>query len=117
MVVGFDENELARLMLFAGITSIISLGLFLPRLISRVHEKGVIVVAFLSSGVTSMISVIVAGYYPHKWLVFAMISVGCLSTLSFPAIAALKSNNISDKVSVFASVAGEQLTMLTLEIG
>lgn len=99
VVLGFDAKELARLLLLAGIAGILTQGVLLQPLVNCLREKGVISVAFFASMACSTAMVFIAGFYPHKWLVFALIPVSSLSNLSFSAIAALKSTNISEKVS------------------
>jgi len=98
VVIGFDSKDLARLMLFGAIAGIAGQGLLLQPLINRVKERGVIIAAFLDNLLTALLTIFIAGFYPHKWVIFAMIPAGILSNLSFPAISALKSMNISEKV-------------------
>lgn len=94
---GFSSKHLAYVIILGGFTSILSQGMLLQPLINRFHERGVITLAFLDNFITSLISVFVA-LYPREWIVFATIPLGILSTLSFPAISALKSINISEQV-------------------
>ncbi|KAG2775132.1 hypothetical protein Pcac1_g14397 [Phytophthora cactorum] len=95
-IVGFDVKDFGNLMLVGGILALLGQILLLKPLVSCVREKGVIVIALVASMLGTCGFVAIA-YYPHKWLVYAMCIPGCISDLSFPAISALKSINVSEK--------------------
>ncbi|KAG7394614.1 Hippocampus abundant transcript 1 protein [Phytophthora boehmeriae] len=95
-IVGFDVKDFGNLMLLGGIGALVSQGLLLKPLLSCMDEKGVIVLALVTNVVTSC-GFVASAYHPHKWLIYAMTVPGCISDLSFPAISALKSNNVSEK--------------------
>lgn len=98
VVVGFDSKDLAYLSLIGAAATIVGQGLVLQPLVKRVHERGVIVVSFVDHLFAALVTVIIADFYPHKWLVYVMICAGIFANLSFPAISALTSMSISEKV-------------------
>jgi len=104
VVVGFDSKDLAFLSLIGAVTSIIGQALVLQPLVSRVHERGVIIVSFVDHVLAALGTIIIAGYYPHKWLAFVTVCAGILASLSFSAISALTSMNISEKVCALLSM-------------
>ncbi|EEY53508.1 Major Facilitator Superfamily (MFS) [Phytophthora infestans T30-4] len=95
-IVGFDVKDFGYLMLVGGVLALLGQVLLLKPLVSCVREKGVIVIALIANMVGTCGFVAVA-YYPRKWLVYALCVPGCISDLSFPAISALKSINVSEK--------------------
>ncbi|CAI5731643.1 unnamed protein product [Peronospora farinosa] len=95
-IVGFDVKDFGDVMLLGGVLSLLAQCLLLKPLITCFKEKGVIVIAVIASFVT-MVGFTGTAFYPHKWVVYALCVPGSLSDLSFPAIAALKSINVSEK--------------------
>lgn len=84
-------------MLIGGVASILAQVVLLKPLMDCVKEKGVIVVALLTS-ILDCIVFIVSAFYPEKWLIFAVAAPSCIGELSFAAISSLKSVNVSEKV-------------------
>ncbi|UIZ20918.1 hypothetical protein KXD40_000231 [Peronospora effusa] len=95
-IVGFDVKDFGDVMLLGGVLSLLAQCLLLKPLVTCFKEKGVIVIAVIASFVT-MVGFTGTAFYPHKWVVYALCVPGSLSDLSFPAIAALKSINVSEK--------------------
>jgi predicted MFS family arabinose efflux permease len=96
-VLGFDEKNVAHLMLVSGLASIFSQTLLLRPLMHLMRERGVIIVALLGCILESG-GFAATAFYPKKWIAFTLTAPGCLSDLSFAAISSLKSINCSEKV-------------------
>ncbi|POM73036.1 Major Facilitator Superfamily (MFS) [Phytophthora palmivora] len=96
-IVGFNVKDFGNLMLLGGVLALLGQVLLLKPLVACVREKGVLVIALIASMMGTCGFVVIA-YYPRKWLVYAMSIPGCISDLSFPAISALKSINVSEQV-------------------
>lgn len=97
-VLGFDEKNVAHLMLVSGLASIFSQTLLLRPLMHLMRERGVIIVALIGCILESG-GFAATAFYPKKWIAFSLTAPGCLSDLSFAAISSLKSINCSEKVS------------------
>ncbi|POM61788.1 Major Facilitator Superfamily (MFS), partial [Phytophthora palmivora] len=95
-IVGFNVKDFGNLMLLGGVLALLGQVLLLKPLVACVREKGVLVIALIASMMGTCGFVVIA-YYPRKWLVYAMSIPGCISDLSFPAISALKSINVSEQ--------------------
>lgn len=85
------------MMLLGGVLALLGQGLLLKPLVSCFKEKGVIIIAAIASFVKT-VGFAGTAFYPRKWVVYALCVPGSLSELSFPAISALKSINVSEKV-------------------
>ena len=83
--------------LLGGGLALVGQGLLLQPLVSCCKEKGVIIIAMIATSM-NMAGFAGTAFYPHKWAIYVSCMPGLLSDLSFPAIAALKSINVSDKV-------------------
>ncbi|KAI9998976.1 hypothetical protein PInf_003640 [Phytophthora infestans] len=86
-IVGFNVKDFGNLMLLGGVLSLLGQGLLLKPF--RRETIGFAGTAF----------------YPDKWVVYASSVPGMLSDLSFPAISALKSINVSEKALPFVVAA------------
>ncbi|CAH0480278.1 unnamed protein product [Peronospora belbahrii] len=95
-IVGFDVKDFGNLMLLWVVLALLVQGLLLKPLITCFKEKGVIIIATIASFVKT-VGYIGTAFYPQKWVVYALCVPGSLNDLSFPAIAALKSMNVSEK--------------------
>lgn len=95
--VGFNEKDMAHLMLVGGLTAIVAQSLVLKPLMDCIHEKGVIIVALIGS-ILATADYIATAFYPLKWIVYVGTVPNCISELSFAAISSLKSINCSEKV-------------------
>ena len=85
--------------LLGGALALLGQGLLLQPLVSCFKEKGVIIISMIAT-LVNMAGFAGTAFYSHKWVVYASCMPGLLSDLSFPAIAALKSINVSDKVRI-----------------
>lgn len=97
-MLGFDEKNVAHLMLISGLASIFSQTVILRPLMNCIRERGVIIVALIGCILESGGFAFTA-FYPEKWIAFTLTAPGCLSDLSFAAISSLKSVNCSEKVN------------------
>ncbi|CAI5730280.1 unnamed protein product [Hyaloperonospora brassicae] len=95
-IVGFDVKDFGIMRLLGGGLALVGQGLLLRPLVSCCKEKGVIIIAMIATSV-NMAGFAGTAFYPHKWAIYVSCMPGLLSDLSFPAIAALKSINVSDK--------------------
>ncbi|KAE9155693.1 hypothetical protein PF006_g386 [Phytophthora fragariae] len=95
-IVGFDVEDFANLMLLGGVLALLGQGLLVKTLVSCFKEKGVIIIALIASLMKTS-GFAGAAFYPHKWVVFLSCAPGCIGDLTFPAISALKSMNVSEK--------------------
>ncbi|KAG6946511.1 hypothetical protein JG687_00016666 [Phytophthora cactorum] len=95
-IVGFNVKDFGNLMLLGGVLSLLGQGLLLEPLVGCFKEKGVIIIALIASFVRT-VGFAGTAFYPYKWVVYASSVPGTLSDLSFPAISALKSINVSEK--------------------
>ncbi|KAH7492256.1 Hippocampus abundant transcript-like protein 1 [Phytophthora ramorum] len=95
-IVGFDVKDFGNLMLLGGVLSLLGQGLLLKPLVGCFKEKGVIIIALLACFV-KMCGLAGTAFYPHKWVAYAANLPGTFCDLSFPAISALKSINVSEK--------------------
>ncbi|EEY53509.1 Major Facilitator Superfamily (MFS) [Phytophthora infestans T30-4] len=95
-IVGFNVKDFGNLMLLGGVLSLLGQGLLLKPFVSCFKEKGVIIIAMIAS-VVRTVGFAGTAFYPDKWVVYAASVPGMLSDLSFPAISALKSINVSEK--------------------
>ncbi|KAF1329154.1 Major facilitator superfamily, partial [Globisporangium splendens] len=95
-VVSFNEKDTSRIMLLGGVLGILAQIFLLKPLMDCFKEKGVIVIALLSS-ITQCVGFTISAYYPEKWLLFAFAVPGTLGDFAFAAIASLKSINVSEK--------------------
>ncbi|KAG7382803.1 Hippocampus abundant transcript 1 protein [Phytophthora pseudosyringae] len=95
-IVAFNVKDFGNLMLLGGVLSLLGQGLLLKPLVSCFKEKGVIIIAMIACFVKT-VGCGATAFYPHKWVVYASSVPGSLSDLSFPAISALKSTNVSEK--------------------
>jgi hypothetical protein len=96
--VGFNTAELACLVLAGAAASIIGQGLLLQPLVQCFQERGVISASLAALSTAALVSAVVVGLYPHKWLVFILAPFGILVCLSIPAASALASISISEQV-------------------
>lgn len=90
-------EDFANLMLLGGVLALLGQGLLVKALVSCFKEKGVIIIALIASLMKTS-GFAGAAFYPHKWVVFLSCAPGCIGDLTFPAISALKSMNVSEKV-------------------
>ncbi|EGZ23503.1 hypothetical protein PHYSODRAFT_484306 [Phytophthora sojae] len=95
-IVGFDVKDFANLMLLGGVLALLGQGLLVKALVGCFKEKGVIIIALIASLMKTG-GFAGAAFYPHKWVVFLSFIPGCIGDLTFPAISALKSMNVSEK--------------------
>ncbi|KAI9923021.1 hypothetical protein PsorP6_000376 [Peronosclerospora sorghi] len=95
-VLGFNVNDFGNVMLLGGVISLLGQCLLLKPLVSCFKEKGVIVMAAVAN-LLKTVGFAGSAFYPHKWVIYVLCVPASLSDLSFPAIAALKSINVSEK--------------------
>ncbi|ETO64617.1 hypothetical protein F444_17902 [Phytophthora nicotianae P1976] len=95
-IVGFNVKDFGNLMLLGGVLSLLGQGLLLKPLVGCFKEKGVIIIAMIATFVRT-VGFAGTAFYPDKWVVYASSVPGSLGDLSFPAISALKSINVSEK--------------------
>ncbi|GMF32187.1 unnamed protein product [Phytophthora fragariaefolia] len=95
-IVGFDVKDFANVMLLGGVLALIGQGVLVKPLVSCFKEKGVIIIALVASFMKTS-GFASAAFYPYKWVVFLSCVPGCIGDLTFPAISALKSMNVSEK--------------------
>ncbi|KAL3667327.1 hypothetical protein V7S43_007555 [Phytophthora oleae] len=95
-IVAFDVKDFGNLMLLGGVLSLVGQGLLLKPLVSCFKEKGVIIIAMICYFLKN-VGFAGTAFYPDKWVVYASNIPGSLGDLSFPAITALKSINVSEK--------------------
>ena len=88
----FGDRDVAILFLILGLMGIFTQAAVLKPLTERVGEKNVVIVAFLFGGCHN----IMYGLAKTKGEVFAAVFLGSLTSMSFPTISAIKSNNVEE---------------------
>ena len=67
-------------------------------LMSLLNETGLVFLALIAT-VLNYLILVVAAFYPRRWIVFTYSALSGIGGLSFPAIASIKSVNCSEKVA------------------
>lgn len=89
---GFDDRDIARLLAIKGAAGMVIQTLLLKELVSRIGERRVIILAFLVGALHNWMY----GVADSKAQIFFAGTIAALTSMSFPTISAIKSNNVDE---------------------
>ena len=88
----FDDRDIARMFAIKGAAGMVIQTLLLKELVSRMGERRVIILAFSVGAVHNWMY----GVAESKALIFFAATMAALTSMSFPTISAIKSNNVDE---------------------